>query len=131
MKATIDLKQSMKSETNNSETKLRPDAPIYVPITKNPIESILQQFSEKEPQCSRYSRKTIRRIGDPNGPRPILGTKLPFPRPILGRKEDDYNDEDNVKEYLGKEFRSISRKMQKMKIDEDDPKNHIKRKTKS
>lgn len=105
---------------NNTATiepsaKLRAEAPPYVPLfTKNHIPIV------KEPQCSRYSRRSVRRDVPPNSPRPILGTKIPFPRPILGRKEivtNDDNDKEN--EYFGKEFRSIYRRMQKLKIGEE------------
>ncbi|KAF2896965.1 hypothetical protein ILUMI_09209 [Ignelater luminosus] len=101
-------------------------------LQKNPVQSILQQFSTKEPQCSRYSRKTVRRVSDPNGPRPILGTKMPFPRPILGRKEDNCSsDEDGIEEYIGKEFRSINRKMQRLKVEDDDTNKQGKRRNKN
>ncbi|KAB0802047.1 hypothetical protein PPYR_04233 [Photinus pyralis] len=123
----------MKQETEKSEKQLRPDAPAYVPIVKNPVQAILEQFSSKEPQSSRYSRKSVRRITDPNGPRPILGTKTPFPRPILGRKEENVveNDEENIQEFVSMEFRSVSRKMQKMKVDENDPGKNNKKKNKN
>lgn len=102
----------MNSEAGNTATiKLRPEAPPYVPlITKTVIPVV------KEPQCSRYSRRSVRRDTAPNSPRPILGTKIPFPRPILGRKEISTSDDDKENEYLGKEFRSIYRRMQKLKI---------------
>ncbi|KAK4883501.1 hypothetical protein RN001_006820 [Aquatica leii] len=112
----------MKPEKDKTEIQLRPDAPVYVPIKKNnTIQDMLQHFASKEPQCSRYSRKSVRRISDPNGPRPILGTKTPFPRPILGRKESNAkNENDAIENYIGMEFRSISRKLQRMKIEEEE-----------
>ncbi|XP_018328386.1 uncharacterized protein LOC108739140 [Agrilus planipennis] len=121
----------MKAEGGKSEAKLRPEAPVFVPklvtatVEKNPVETILQHFANKEPQCSRYSKKSVRRyIGSyPNGPRPILGTnKLPFPRPILGRKEND--DVKEEEEFIGREFRSLSRKMQKVKVEEEEEEKH-------
>lgn len=51
-----------------------------------------------------------------NSPRPILGSKLPFPRPILGRKEETIRDE--ADEYIGKEFRNMNRSFQRMKLKE-------------
>lgn len=100
------------TDTNTPTAKLRPEAPPYVPLlAKNLIPTT------KEPQCSRYSRRSVRRDVPPNSPRPILGTKIPFPRPILGRKEISMDDEDKENEqYFGKEFRSIYRRMQKLKI---------------
>ena len=65
----------------------------------------------------RYSRKSVRHLLTPNSPRPILGTKSPFPRPILGRKEDAIKDE--ADEYIGREFRNLNRSFQKIKIRED------------
>ncbi|KAK5650656.1 hypothetical protein RI129_001685 [Pyrocoelia pectoralis] len=123
----------MKQEKEKSEKQLRPDAPAYVPIVRNPVQVILEHFSSKEPQSSRYSRKSVRRITDPNGPRPILGTKTPFPRPILGRKEDNIieNDEESIQEFVSMEFRSVNRKMQKMKTDENDLGKTNRRKNKS
>ncbi|KAF5270325.1 hypothetical protein FQR65_LT05513 [Abscondita terminalis] len=126
--------KSMKPEKDNSEIQLRPEAPAYVPIKKdNTIQATLQHFALKEPQCSRYSRKSVRRISDPNGPRPILGTKTPFPRPILGRKEINVeNENEAIEDYIGMEFRSISRRMQRVKINEDEKgKTNNRRKTKS
>lgn len=110
----------MKSEGSKSDIKLRPDAPAFVPSTKNIVQAIFPQLP-KEPQCSRYSRKSVRRVDDsPNSPRPILGTKNSLPRPILGRK-DTYaeEDEENEEDYIGKEFRSIYRRLQKLKIADD------------
>lgn len=106
----------MTSEANTaSEVKLRPEAPPYIPINKHVIQVV------REPQCSRYSRRTVRRDMCPNSPRPILGNKLPFPRPILGRNEpSSYNEED---EFIGKEFRSVYRRMQKVKINDENDKN--------
>lgn len=106
----------MSSEANTAtEVKLRPEAPPYIPISKH----VLQV--SKEPQCSRYSRRSVRRDSCPNSPRPILGNKLPFPRPILGRRESlNYNEED---EFIGKEFRSVYRRMQKLKLNDENDKN--------
>lgn len=110
----------MTSEDRKPETKLRPDAPPYIPLSRCTVQV------SKEPQCSRYSRRTVRRDMCPNSPRPILGTKIPFPRPILGRTETskcDSDDEDDYKEYIGKEFRSIYRRMQRMKVNDENDKN--------
>ncbi|GJQ74860.1 hypothetical protein Trydic_g21696 [Trypoxylus dichotomus] len=117
----------MKSEkATKSETKLRADAPAFVPLKVIPCNVFpLQpqhepQHQQQEPQCSRYSRKSVWRTEEcPNSPRPILGTKNYFPRPILGRKENDHREED---EYIGKEFRSIYRRMLRMKISDDSKK---------
>lgn len=123
----------MSPEKKKSEIKLRPDAPAFVPPSKVVSNSLLLQTNtvENEPQCSRYSRKSVRRIDDsPNSPRPILGSNFSHPRPILGRKENvSTTDEDNVENYIGKEFRSIYRRMQRMKISEENKKQ--KKKTKS
>lgn len=116
----------MKSENATTfETKLRADAPAFVPlkvISYNvlPLQQHESQQQQQEPQCSRYSRKSVWRMEEcPNSPRPILGTKNYFPRPILGRKESDHKEED---EYIGKEFRSIYRRMLRMKISDDNKK---------
>lgn len=110
----------MKSEGNKSDIKLRPDAPVFVPSSKNVVQTIFPVLP-KEPQCSRYSRKSVRRVDDsPNSPRPILGTKNSLPRPILGRKDTHTEEnEENEEDYLGKEFRSIYRRLQKFKIADD------------
>lgn len=122
--------QFMKSEKSapKSETKLRADAPAFVPLKVIPCNvpplpqqyhhhQDLQQHQQQEPQCSRYSRKSIWRMEEcPNSPRPILGTKNYFPRPILGRKENEHKEEE---EFIGKEFRSIYRRMLRMKISDD------------
>ncbi|XP_030745889.1 uncharacterized protein LOC115874778 [Sitophilus oryzae] len=104
--------------------KLDPDAPIFTPPPKNAMRSPSLSSSAnsspntpKEPQCSRYSRRSVRQPLSPNSPRPILGTKLPFPRPILGRKEDNARDE--ADEYIGKEFRNMNRSFQRMKLKEE------------
>ncbi|KAK9703267.1 hypothetical protein QE152_g29443 [Popillia japonica] len=124
----------MKSEkANKSETKLRADAPAFVPL-KVISYNILQQQQQheaqhqlQEPQCSRYSRKSVWRMEEcPNSPRPILGTKNYFPRPILGRKDNETKEEN---EYIGKEFRSIYRRMLRMKISDDKKKREPKSKT--
>lgn len=113
----------MKSETNKNEVKLRPDAPIFVPDNKNIVRTLFPQTNNnKEPQCSRYSRKYVRRVDDsPNSPRPILGMNNTTPRPILGRKEigDDDENKENGDDYFGKEFRSIYRRIQRLKIADD------------
>lgn len=117
--STINDKTPKSSPSSTSTAKLRPDAPPYVPLAaKNLFFAI-----PKEPQCSRYSRKSVRRdILLPNSPRPILGTKIPFPRPILGRKDNitTTGDQENKEnEYPGKEFKCTYRKMQKLKIGEE------------
>lgn len=101
----------MSSESSKKEIKLRPEAPPYVPLGRNIVQVT------KEPQCSRYSRRSIRRDLFPNSPRPILGTKIPFPRPILGRSESPQDDEEE--DFIGREFRSITRKMQKLKLKDE------------
>lgn len=118
----------MKSETKN-EVKLRPDAPVFVPDNKNVVRTLFPQTTNKEPQCSRYSRKYVRRVDDsPNSPRPILGMNNSIPRPILGRKGnekfedndvDDCNKENEGEDFFGKEFRSIYRRIQRLKIADD------------
>lgn len=112
---------------NNSDvfmkSELSPEAPVYVPPplrnasnvkTSTPVKSP----PSKEPQCSRYSRRSVKQSSSaPNSPRPILGTRIPFPRPILGRKSEGEKDE--VEEYIGREFRSMSRGFTKMKVKEE------------
>lgn len=100
----------MSSESSKSEIKLRPEAPPYIPLCRSTLQII------KEPQCSRYSRRSVRRDIFPNSPRPILGTKIPFPRPILGRSDSKDDDEED---FIGREFRSLTRKMQKLKLKDD------------
>lgn len=110
----------MSSESSKKEIKLRPEAPPYIPLCRSTVQV------DKEPQCSRYSRRSVRRDIFPNSPRPILGTKIPFPRPILGRSDISKYDEEE--DFIGKEFRSVTRKMQKLKLkDECDktPKNKV------
>lgn len=104
-----------------SEVKLRPDAPIFIPDNKNVIRTLFPQIN-KEPQCSRYSRKYVRRVDDsPISPRPILGTNNSTPRPILGRKENAQieDNKENDENFIGKEFRSIYRRIQRLKIADD------------
>lgn len=64
------------------KSELRPEAPIFIPQTSSP----------STPQCSRYSRRSVRFEGGNNcstaSPRPILGAKL-TPRPIMGRRESE------------------------------------------
>lgn len=129
----------MKSE-RKCEIKLRPDAPVFVPFVNNNKNNIIKALfpqvsnNNKEAQCSRYSRKYVRRVDDsPNSPRPILGVNNSVPRPILGRKEnlsvnvDDDDDDDGINNnkenekvnYFGKEFRSIYRRIQRLKIADD------------
>ncbi|KAF5270256.1 hypothetical protein FQA39_LY18887 [Lamprigera yunnana] len=111
----------MQSEQDKIKKQLRPDAPAFVPIIKNnSLQVILQHFVSEEPQCSRYSRKSVRLITNPNGPRPILGTRSPFPRPILGRKQSNIKKDEGIEEYIGMEFTSISRKMQRIKFDDEE-----------
>ncbi|CAG9857109.1 unnamed protein product [Phyllotreta striolata] len=77
------------------KSELSPEAPVYVPpplrnapskSPRPPSNRSTPSPAQKEPQCSRYSRKSVRTSGgSPNSPRPILGG--PFPRAILGRGE--------------------------------------------
>lgn len=116
------------------KSQLSPEAPVYIPpplrnvtnlgsnvthLTPKSSPSSKSSPTNKEPQCSRYSRRSVRSSSSaPNSPRPILGNKLPFPRPILGRKSDE-NDRDEVDEFIGKEFRSMTRNFSRMKVTED------------
>lgn len=111
------------------KSQLSPEAPIYIPpplrnITNTTPYQKTSLFTKstptsKEPQCSRYSRKSVRQFSSvPNSPRPILGTKCIFPRPILGRKSDEAEDE--AEEHIGKEFRSMSRSFSRLKINDED-----------
>lgn len=120
----------MKSESTKTDIKLRPEAPAFVPASKKIVNHNSTQ-SDDEPQCSRYSRKSVRRIDDnPNSPRPILGTNNSRPRPILGRKDNAmFDEEENEENYMGREFRSIYRRIQRMKISEENKKQ--KKKTKN
>ncbi|CAG9822687.1 unnamed protein product [Phaedon cochleariae] len=101
------------------KSELSPEAPVYIPpplrnVTpkSSPPQKSNSGSKEEEAQCSRYSRKSIRSFSlSPNSPRPILGNKLPFPRPILGKRDDPERDE--AVEYIGREFRrSFSRMRQ-------------------
>ncbi|XP_044259172.1 uncharacterized protein LOC123007792 [Tribolium madens] len=76
-------------------SELRPSAQVYVP---------LEAVTPKGAQSSRYSRKTVRPMAG-DSPRPILGTKAPFPRAILGRKEYAAGGSEEV-------IRSLTRNMQ-------------------
>ncbi|CAH1990820.1 unnamed protein product [Acanthoscelides obtectus] len=119
-------------------SELSPEAPVYIPpplrnaatpksspsSTKSTPRSSPNTSGSipsplvKEPQCSRYSRRSVRYTSStPNSPRPILGTKSPFPRPILGRRSDTHKDE--LEEYIGKEFRSMTRSFSKMKTNDE------------
>lgn len=111
------------------KSQLSPEAPVYIPPPLRNVTNItLSQKSislsgksvlSKEPQCSRYSRKSVRQFSSvSNSPRPILGTKCCFPRPILGRKSDEVEDE--VEEHFGREFRSVSRIFSRIKINDDE-----------
>ncbi|KAJ8965059.1 hypothetical protein NQ314_004460 [Rhamnusium bicolor] len=106
------------------KSELSPEAPTYVPpplrnVTNTKFPSSTKSTpTSKEPQCSRYSRRSVRQVcSAPNSPRPILGTRIPFPRPILGRKSE--GEQDEVEEYIGKEFRSMTRSFSKLKIKDD------------
>lgn len=115
----------MKSEKEpKRETQLRADAPVFVPlITLAENAFILPPQLHKEAQCSRYSRKSVWRMEEnSNSPRPILGSKNHLPRPILGRKENiqPANEDD----YMGKQFKSIYRRMLRMKISDENRKKH-------
>ncbi|XP_044749557.1 uncharacterized protein LOC123310194 [Coccinella septempunctata] len=77
-------------------SKLRPEAPIYLPPTRETAiftrscDTSPSSLKQKEPQCSRYSRRSVRHTySNPNSPRPILGTKMSHLRAILGRKEEN------------------------------------------
>lgn len=112
------------------KSQLSPEAPVYIPpafrnLTNiTPPQKIISLSAKsspicKEPQCSRYSRKSVRQATSaPNSPRAILGTKCAFPRPILGRKSDDAEDE--AEEHIGKEFRSMLRHFSKLKMKDED-----------
>ncbi|KAL1490793.1 hypothetical protein ABEB36_013430 [Hypothenemus hampei] len=105
-------------------SELDPDAPVFTPPPKPACSRCQSENSTpsaspinvKEPQCSRYSRRSARQALI-SSPRPILGTKLPFPRPILGRKEEPLRDE--ADEFIGKEFRNLSRSLHRLKINEE------------
>ncbi|KAF7276377.1 uncharacterized protein LOC143194360 [Rhynchophorus ferrugineus] len=101
-----------------------PDAPIFTPPSRNTLKNSLRGTSAsstpntpKEPQCSRYSRRSVRQQTSPTSPRPILGAKMPFPRPILGRKEEPARDD--ADDYIGKEFRNMNRSFQRLKLKEE------------
>lgn len=101
------------------ESKLRPDAPVYIPMSKtdpgSPSTSTISTPSSSptvvKSQCSRYSRRSIRQPNSPQSPRPILGTKPPFPRPIVGRKEECVKMEDEM-HYPDDEYRPKNKNMQ-------------------
>ncbi|CAH0553459.1 unnamed protein product [Brassicogethes aeneus] len=100
------------------KSELRPEAPVYIPVLKNEAQS--PGSPSKEPQCSRYSRRSVRLLNSVlNSPRPILGTKPPFPRAIVGRKKEENGKKDEAEEFIGKEFRSLTRNLQRMKMKED------------
>ena len=90
MREKFDSIATMSAE-KEAKTKptLRADAPAFVP--KSPKTPLVENFL-RETQCSRFSRKSsYHREGDPQSPgtlRPILGSQLRVPRPILGRKEN-------------------------------------------
>lgn len=106
--------------------KLSPEAPIYIPPPLRNVKSTIPTQNSvspsakavtKVPQCSRYSRKSVRQSSSvDNSPRPILGIKCISPRPILGRKNDETEDE--PEEYFGKEFRCMSRSFSKLKLED-------------
>ncbi|KAK9875613.1 hypothetical protein WA026_009411 [Henosepilachna vigintioctopunctata] len=86
-------------------SKLRPDAPVYLPpsrdstILRRSFESSPILFKPDEPQCSRYSRRSVRYIQSiSNSPRPILGTKMSHLRAILGRREENSNSTEDEHE---------------------------------
>ncbi|KAJ8974883.1 hypothetical protein NQ317_011729 [Molorchus minor] len=121
------------------KSELSPEASVYVPPplrnvtntktsspsthtkTSSPSTPTKTSPASKEPQCSRYSRKCLRQVSSaPNSPRPILGTKATSPRPILGRKSEGAQDE--AEEFIGKEFRSMTRSFARLKFkDENQP----------
>nr|CAH7753052.1 unnamed protein product [Callosobruchus chinensis] len=106
------LRNASTPKSSPSSTK---STPLSSPNTSGSISSPLV----KEPQCSRYSRRSVRHTSSvPNSPRPILGTKIPFPRPILGRRSDA--DKEELEDYIGKEFRSMRRSFSKMTATEDE-----------
>lgn len=107
------------------KSELSPEAPVYIPpplrnvALKSSFSSSKSSPNPKEPQCSRYSRKSVRSSSSANNsPRPILGNKPPFPRPILGRRDDSEVKEinDDVEEYIGKEYR---RSFSRMKLEDE------------
>lgn len=111
------------------KSQLSPEAPVYIPPPLRNVTNLTPAHKTispsgkspciKEPQCSRYSRKSVRQICTSfQSPRPILGSQSSLPRPILGRKSDEVEDE--IDEHIGKEFRSISRIISKLKINDDE-----------
>lgn len=110
------------------KSQLSPEAPVYIPPPLRNVTNTTPQKSltplgksiiSKEPQCSRYSRKSVQQSSSvSNSPRPILGTKCNFPRPILGRKSEE--SEDDVEEHIGREFRAVSRIFSKLKVGDVD-----------
>lgn len=112
------------------KSQLSPEAPIYIPPPLRNVEntpsyqkvitpSTKTGVASKEPQCSRYSRKSVRQSSNTyNSPRPILGTKCIFPRPILGRRSEETEDESE--DHLGKEFMCISRNFSKLTLKNND-----------
>lgn len=122
----------LRSPPKSMSSELSPEAPIYVPpplrnARNSPKTGHVSAKSTpspptKEPQCSRYSRKTIRHTSAPNTPRPILGTKSsPFPRAILGRKsESDVDNKENVN--IGNGVDILAKKLSELDIKEADKK---------
>lgn len=114
------------------KSQLSPEAPIYIPpplrnvtptTPTQKVTPVHAKSTPKEPQCSRYSRKSVRLPSvSPNSVRPILGTKRAYPRPILGRRSDE--GEDEAEEYIGTEFRSISRNFSILKL-KDEPSDNV------
>lgn len=106
------------------KSQLSPEAPVYIPpplrnvtnttpFQKRLSPSVKSTPTSKDPQCSRYSRKSVRQPSSvPNSPRPILGTNCGVPRPILGRRSEE--DEDNAEDYMGKEFRCMTKTFAEM-----------------
>ncbi|KAJ3666087.1 hypothetical protein Zmor_001542 [Zophobas morio] len=103
----------------NSE--LRAGAQAYIPLDQiTPPKSIIKVPCSQSTQSSRYSRKTVRaNNGTGDTPRPILGTKAPFPRAILGRKEYAICENKENCTYPTKEYRSMNRNVHEVKINDE------------
>lgn len=111
------------SAKKEAETKpaLRADAPAFVPLAKSPKTPTVENL-QREPQCSRFSRKSNYRKEDnlksPGSPRPILGSQVRVPRPILGRKENFLPKEKD--DCMGEKLKPVCGRMSQMKIPSDD-----------
>lgn len=110
------------------KSQLSPEAPAYIPpplrnvTNTTPTQKSISPSGKsvlREPQCSRYSRKSVRPSSSlSNSPRPILGTRCNFPRPILGRKSDETEEEQE--EHISRDFRSVSSIFSKLKVNNEE-----------